>query len=501
MSGRRNRHRRVPLALVVAVAGGCYSEGGVVSSRAGDAARDRHADAITYDGPPGPPRDGSADGPRDAARDAVFGADAKDGRSDAVESGHRDTAVDAAADEGAGRADASVDGDVWVPVDLHTHSDQCDGTRHTLPEMANLASGAGIRVASVLLWGNWKDDLPLLTGTDDPASSADRILHVDIEISGFQAATGGHLLLLGLPHESLPAVWPDPYLYQGSSGVPILSTEFGRFAALRGIAHAWTWPPSGAFPAPPLGCCMALELPVHVARGAVDFVGTEYDFEDPEKAGAVGVWERLLQSGFKLPFVPASDWSCLQTRIGAVRSRVLVSGTVSYPAVLAAVKAGRVVAVVGESESELDVRIGNHRIGDTLDVAAGKPIDVEIDTDQRVAGTLRLIANGQIVHEEALPAGRQTRRVKVQLSGSAWIRATIPGVATSPIYVTVDGAPIRPSADAPCYFMQYIDHLSNLVATRAVDMGVDEQAALAAYAEARNIFATRFAEANGRACP
>jgi hypothetical protein len=383
---------------------------------------------------------------------------------------------------------------------LHTHADFCDDVRHTPSEIATLMDAAGIRAASVLLWGNWSTDLPLLTGFDDPVSSPAHLVHFDVEISGLQASTGGHLLLLGLPPAAHSEVWQSPNTYPGGSGVPIVDTGFGRFAALRGMAHSWTWPADGTFPAPPLDCCMAFELPVHVARGDIDFIGTEYDFEDPAHSGSLVVWERLLQSGFKLPFVPASDWSCLQSTIGALRSWVMLDGPFSYSAVLAAVKAGRVVAMADDSHRRLDLRINGARLGDTVAVASGEPLDIQITIDQPESGTVRLVVNGQIAHEETVAAGEHTLRMHLSVNRSSWIRASIPRATTSPIYVTVDGAPIRPSADAPCYFMRYVDHLSSLVESGAVNVSVDEPVALQAYAEARSVFERRFMEAGGQDC-
>jgi len=414
-----------------------------------------------------------------------------------------DAAADSAdATDATDATDADDNTEVWVPVDLHVHTDGCEPREYTPLELRDRMEAAGIQVAAALLWGaNWSRNRALVTGVDHPVSSATQIVHYDVEISGFQAATGGHLLLLGLPPQAAPEIWEDPYAYPGGSGVPILENEFGRLAALRGMAHGWSWPADGRFPAPPLDCCAALELPVHVARGTIDFVSTEYDFEDDPVYGSLTVWERLLQTGFKLPLVAASDWSCLRGRVGEMRSWVLSSGALSYSAVLEAVKLGRVVAVADESGRWLDMRIGGARLGDTIDVIAGVPMDVDLRVDQPDAGPVQLIANGQIVHEGVVPAGRSALRVPLAFSQSAWIRARIQKATTSPIYVTVGGAPIRPSADAACYFVRYMDHLTALVTSGEVDVGADRDAALRAYADARSVFMTRFSEAQGDQCP
>ena len=65
----------------------------------------------------------------------------------------------------------------------------------------------------------------------------------------------------------------------------------------------------------------------------------------------------------------------------------------------------------------------------------------------------------------------------------------------------LDDQPIRASAEDACYLVQYIDHLRNLVTTGSLDLGAEHDEALAAYAEARAEFMTRFTEAGGVACP
>jgi hypothetical protein len=136
------------------------------------------------------------------------------------------------------------------------------------------------------------------------------------------------------------------------------------------MAHAWSWPADGSYPAIPPGCCEAYELPVHVARGKLDFIATEYQFVDDPVYGTLGVWDQLLQAGFALPLVASSDWPCLRGRIGEMKSWVLISGALSYTRVLDGIRAGRVVAIA-EADRWLEMRIGRARLGDTIDMLTG----------------------------------------------------------------------------------------------------------------------------------
>jgi hypothetical protein len=131
----------------------------------------------------------------------------------------------------------------------------------------------------------------------------------------------------------------------------------------------------------------------------------------------------------------------------------------------------------------------------------GAEMAVEVRAAQPEPGILRLIQNGEIVREELLPAGHQIRTYSMPANRSSWLRATIPNATTSPIYVTVDGAPVRPSADAACYFVRYLDYLSSAVSAGTVNIGPDVAPALQAYSDARSVFMTHFYEAGGTACP
>jgi hypothetical protein len=73
-------------------------------------------------------------------------------------------------------------------------------------------------------------------------------------------------------------------------------------------------------------------------------------------------------------------------------------------------------------------------------------------------------------------------------------------VHTGSIAVVVDGRPIRASAEDACYLARYVDHLSRLVSSGAIDLEEDTAEALEAYGEARAELERRFREAGGQAC-
>jgi hypothetical protein len=100
-----------------------------------------------------------------------------------------------------------------------------------------------------------------------------------------------------------------------------------------------------------------------------------------------------------------------------------------------------------------------------------------------------------------LPDGFSRFETDLVFERSAWVVARSPRALTSPIYVVVDDAPIRVSADDACYLIGYVDFLTAHVRDGAIDMGGDRDTALAAYAEAKDVLEVRFREAGGESCP
>lgn len=64
-----------------------------------------------------------------------------------------------------------------------------------------------------------------------------------------------------------------------------------------------------------------------------------------------------------------------------------------------------------------------------------------------------------------------------------------------------DGAPIRGPASDICYLIRYLDHLTELVRSRKLDLSPETDLAVAEYARARTELVTRFTAAGGTSCP
>ena len=119
---------------------------------------------------------------------------------------------------------------------------------------------------------------------------------------------------------------------------------------------------------------------------------------------------------------------------------------------------------------------------------------------------LQIVGNGQVVAEVPLSADRTAAdaalSLRVERSGWYVLRAfatgprhpvldVYPFATTSPVYVSVGGAPVRSPADA-AYFLAWVDRVSE-AAARSTDWNdaAEKEAVLGHIAAARAVFAER----------
>jgi hypothetical protein len=116
---------------------------------------------------------------------------------------------------------------------------------------------------------------------------------------------------------------------------------------------------------------------------------------------------------------------------------------------------------------------GTHRIGDDISALAGDVVTIAAEAGSYVdMQRVELLIDGQVVATLAAPEGVRHAAVSHEFAvqESCWIALRAAGAKdervmddyvfahTSPIYVTVDGAPQR-SADDAAYFIDWIDRL------------------------------------------
>ncbi len=382
----------------------------------------------------------------------------------------------------------------WIAADAHLHGHGCGGQRNP-KDLYDLLQPASLNIASALVWGQgYEDDRPFFTGQDWEGSTPDRIIHYDLEVSAFAGAQMGHQVILGL--SSLD--FPDQL-----SSLPIADWAHEQ-GAVDGFAHAGSWPAGGAFPVAGESGNAPFEAPIHAAIGTLYFLEVEQvmSHDGQWSNGITALWYPLLNSGFAIPIVGGSDYPCIPDGAGSARTLFLAEAGTGYAGWLNAIRTGQTV-VAGNRPGWLDINVNGQRMGSTLDVASGEQVEVLVSANLPDGGLLEIIVNSKVQESASLNDGESQTTFTLPLTTSAWIAARAPGFHTSPIYVLVEGKPIRASASDADYFVRFIDDL-----LRQIDAGAftyhdydaeqiraDFAAVRDLYLTARDVFAQRSADA------
>jgi len=382
----------------------------------------------------------------------------------------------------------------WIPSDVHVHTTGCSHPASP-GELAALLKAQGIQVGATLVWGTDYDDAAIyFTGRDHPLSTPGFILHYDLEVSRFAAARTGHLVLLGLDSLAFSSdVFNIP-----QSGVPVVEWARRQPRAVVGMAHGQYWPRDGSFPLPPGGCCVPFEVVVHAARGRLDFLSMERTLQ--EEPGTFLLWKAMQNAGFRVAIAGASDFSCFTEQFDetTLRTDVIVDGGLTYESWLRAIKAGRCTAATGVG-NRLDLRVEGRRLGEEVPLAAPQDVSVTIESAGKAAD-VEILVNGSVAAHLPVAGGLQVAQARVRVSRSSWIAARSPYVLTSPVYVLVEGRPVRASPDDICYLWRSVEHLQDLVTTRRLRLFDSTEEALRAYGQAVGELQRRFTESGGVAC-
>jgi hypothetical protein len=386
----------------------------------------------------------------------------------------------------------------WYSGDHHIHAAGCshyeNPTQGVGPDaMMRQVRGEALNVGSVLTWGPcYYHQKQFFTGEDHALSTGERLLHYDLEVSGFPSSHAGHLVLLGLQDQDYRGAtrlegWP-------SWGLPILKWARAQ-GAVTGFAHSgWGLAvKSTSLPnhdLPPFDGIGANEFIVDVTHeGAVDFisaVNTPYPWE-------LNIWYHTLNVGFRTRLSGETDFPCItDERVGAGRTYAKLD-RLTYRNWLDAIRAGRTYVSDGRTHL-MDFAVNGMEAGTgtgeltmargatarvTLKAAAllddeppSEPV-AERRVDEkpywsieraRVGRTrdisLEIVVNGQAIARKAVAADGVARDLAfdVPLQASSWIAARVLGAAhTNPIFVTVDGRPIRASRRSAEWCLAAVD--------------------------------------------
>jgi cysteine-rich repeat protein len=388
----------------------------------------------------------------------------------------------------------------WARSDPHVHSRGCGGRLD--PEgLLGLSAARGIDVTAALVWGDgYQADRRHFTGNDHAASRPDALIHYDLEVSQFAADRTGHLVLLGLYSLDFSS---DPSR-RPRSAIPVLTWALGQGPrVVAGMAHGQFWPGDGTFPSPPVDCCMPWDFVVEAMRGRLAFIETERLPPGPAlDRGTERLWRGVLNAGARVALAGASDFPCIHHELTpqAPRTDVLVEGPITHDAWLDGLRAGRTVLVAGAPDTHLNLRAAGRPLGSEVRISAGEALALSVESVAHEPTSVEILVNGSPAQSVSFPPGAHAAATEIRLGASAWIAASTPLATTSPIYVLVDGAPIRGPAWEICYLRRYVDHLSGLVRSGRLNLGPDRDQALGAYAGVARELELRFTEAGGTEC-
>ncbi len=384
----------------------------------------------------------------------------------------------------------------WWSGDHHIHAAGC--AHYTVPTEGVLAAdmyrhcqGEDLKIGCNLTWGPCFDfQKQFFTGQDDRVSKYPYLLHYDIEVSGFGSHQSGHLVLLELKDEIYPGGDSDNHW-------PTLGLNTLRWAkkqgAVCGPAHSgWGLEVGTAelpnYVVPPFSGIGANEYIVDVTHEvpgpagtsvpAVDFlsmVDTPYVWE-------LNMWYHTLNVGFRTRISGETDFPCIYgERVGLGRSYVKIAGKLTYQDWCEGIRRGANYvsdgrshlidfkvngAAMGENGSELRVAAGTvlratARVAAYLDEKpnaelARRPYSEkpywEIER-ARLPGTrkvpVELIVNGYPVARREIVADGSFNDISFEYRAehSSWVALRVLASShTNPLFVLVQGKPIRASA-------------------------------------------------------
>ncbi len=358
----------------------------------------------------------------------------------------------------------------WVSGDVHVHMNYAGTYRNTPQHLVEQAAAENLAIVEDLIVNKEQriPDMVYFSPQLDPASTADHLL---LHGQEFHTSYWGHLGLLNLTRNFiLPgyAAYPNTgaaSLYPANANVADMAHEQG---ALVGYVH-----PFDSVPDPAKDASLTAELPADVALGKVDYIEV-LGFSDHKSTAEV--WYKLLNCGFRLPTAAGTDfmgnYASLRGPVGLNRVYAEVKpGPLKIEPWLAAIKAGRTFATNGPL---LRFSLGGQAIGGEVRLDRKQEVKFSAEMSSIVpVDHLQIVCNGKVARELVLDSNRTSAHVdsSIPLGASGWcvLRAfsdkaeypildLYPYATTSPVYVSVGGAPVRSAADA-AYFVAWVDRL------------------------------------------
>lgn len=432
----------------------------------------------------------------------------------------------------------------WYSGDHHVHAAGCkhyespaegvqpdDMMRHIL--------GEDLNVGCVLSWGPcWYYQKQFFEGKPHKLSLPQYLMRYDIEVSGFPSSHAGHLCLIRLKEDDYPGTsvvedWP-------SWDLPIL--KWGKEqGGVVGFSHSgWGLKvPATSLPTydmPPFDGIGANEFIVDTVHGVCDFISAV----DTPFIWELNIWYHTLNCGMTTRISGETDFPCIYgERVGLGRAYVKLpkNEPLDYDRWAVGIRDGRSYCSDGLTHlfdftlgagGATPLAVGEAGAGgraSVLEAEAGKPLKVKVKAaallneiprddirrtpldqkpywhverarvgDQREV-EVELIVNGRAVAKKAIPADGSVTDVEFDYTPtqSSWAAIRVfPAAHTNPIFIEVDGKPIRADRRSAQWCLDAVD-----VCWKAKERAIrdsEKAAAAEAYEVARRTYRKILAE-------
>jgi hypothetical protein len=433
----------------------------------------------------------------------------------------------------------------WFSGDHHVHAAGCahysSPTQGVTPaDMMRHITGEDLNVGCVLTWGPcWYHQKKFFDGKVHPLSTPRNIMRYDVEVSGFPSSHAGHVVLLRLTEDDYPGTkrtedWPSwdlPILKWGKEQGGVVGFAHSGF----GLAVPGNSLPTYDMPA--FDGIGANEYIVDVAHDACDFISAV----DTPIIWELNIWYHTLNCGFTTRISGETDFPCVYgERVGYGRGYVKLDpdAPIDFDRWVEGIHDGRSYCCDGRTHL-FDLEIDGLGVGEpgeggrasVLAVKGGQRIKIkckaagllpeeskqELETRDlgeywgeqpywhieraRVKDTrqvpVELIVNGQAVDQRLIEADGRVDELEFEYTPerSSWIALRIlPAAHTNPIFVEVDGAPIRASKRSAQWCLDAVEQCWKSKSPHIRE--AEREAARAAYDHAAAIYQKILGEAH-----
>jgi hypothetical protein len=395
----------------------------------------------------------------------------------------------------------------WWSGDHHIHAAGCahytkpsEGVH--APDMMRHCLGEDLKIGANLTWGPCFDyQKQFFTGTIDKVSQYPYLLRYDVEVSGFGSHQSGHLCLLRLREQMYPGGdsmthWPTLCLntlrWAKSQGAVVGPAHSGWGLEMDSTELPnYTVPPFKGIGANEYIVDVTHEVPGPDGKTirAVDFISTV----DTPYPWELNIWYHTLNVGFRTRISGETDFPCIYgERVGLGRSYVKLDGPLKYDDWCEGIRQGRNYVSdgkshildfqangvrMGEKESELKLSsAGTVHVSARVAARLNETPNPELqnrkfdqkpywDVERSRIGSTRtvpveLLVNGYPVAKKMINADGKIQDISfdVPIEKSSWVAIRIlPSSHTNPIFVLVDGKPIRASRRSADWCLKGVD--------------------------------------------